>query len=350
MKTEKQSRIMEMKEWIKEQQRRYLNEPRLKELTEVMKQTRVLVRKKEYRKLTELVRRYRKSEDVITQVSCLLSASYLFPTPEKTAETDRSELMEALKDTYFMEKNGSRLMDIRPEEAVPVHRMLAMYTFMQDVYSKENPESKQERPSPQEVRSSVRILDFHRKESDMWELCNLAVHLMPPSRYVALRYGLADDYDRLDRLNRSGPEPAYDEGVILESRLCRNAEKAAESIKDVRLPDFYLERLDGELEILGRIAASPDVVHDILQISPDFLAKYGIDKNVSATERSCQAEKAYRELDARFVRMTGRRPYADELFASIRRKRENSGIENRPRQAQRTILRNPPSKGQKMGI
>ena len=236
------------------------------------------------------------------------------------------------------------------EEAVPVHRMLAMYTFMQDVYSKENPESKQERPSPQEVRSSVRILDFHRKESDMWELCNLAVHLMPPSRYVALRYGLADDYDRLDRLNRSGPESAYDEGVILESRLCRNAEKAAESIKDVRLPDFYLERLDGELEILGRIAASPDVVHDILQISPDFLAKYGIDKNVSATERSCQAEKAYRELDARFVRMTGRRPYADELFASIRRKRENSGIENRPRQAQRTILRNPPSKGRKMGI
>ena len=216
MKTEKQSRIMEMKEWIKEQQRRYLDEPRLKELTEVMKQTRVLVRKKEYRKLSELVRRYRKSEDVITQVSCLLSASYLFPTPEKTAETDRSELMEALKDTYFMEKNGSRLMDIRPEEAVPVHRMLAMYTFMQDVYSKENPESKQERPSPQEVRSSVRILDFHRKESDMWELCNLAVHLMPPSRYVALRYGLADDYDRLDRLNRSGPEPAYDEGVILD--------------------------------------------------------------------------------------------------------------------------------------
>ena len=38
------------------------------------------------------------------------------------------------------------------------------------------------------------------------------VHLMPPSRYVALRYGLADDYDRLDRLNRSGPESAYDEG------------------------------------------------------------------------------------------------------------------------------------------
>ena len=59
---------MGMEEWIKEQQRRYLDEPRLKELTEVMKQIRKFVREKEYRKLTELVRRYRKSEDVITKL------------------------------------------------------------------------------------------------------------------------------------------------------------------------------------------------------------------------------------------------------------------------------------------
>ena len=39
--------------------------------------------------------------------------------------------------------------------------------------------------------------------------------------------------------------------VALESRLCRNAEKAAESIGDVRLPDFYLEKLNEELENLG---------------------------------------------------------------------------------------------------
>ena len=308
---------MGMEEWIKEQQRRYLDEPRLKELTEVMKQIRKFVREKEYRKLTELVRRYRKSEDVITQVACLLSNSHLFPTPEKTVETDR---------------------------------MLAMHTFMRDAYLKVYPESKQERPSPEEVRSSVRILDFHRKESDVWELCNLAVYLMPPSRYVALRYGLADDYDRLDRLHRSGPEPAYDEGVALESRLCRNAEKAAESIGDVRLPDFYLEKLNGELENLGRIAASPDAVHDILHISPDFLTKYGIDKNASATERSCQAEKAYRELDARFVRMTGRRPYADEFFAFLRHGKEKVAEVDRPRPVHKPILRNPPSKGRKMGI
>ena len=99
---------MGMEEWIKEQQRRYLDEPRLKELTEVMKQTRVLVRKKEYRKLTELVRRYRKSEDVITQVSCLLSASYLFPTPEKTVETEsEDEFAQSANAVKAMKQEGA---------------------------------------------------------------------------------------------------------------------------------------------------------------------------------------------------------------------------------------------------
>ena len=175
---------------------------------------------------------------------------------------------------------------------------------------------------------------------------------MPPSRYVALRYGLADDYDRLDRLHRSGPEPAYDEGVALESRLCRNAEKAAESIGEMSVCRIsVLEKLNGELEKFGDgLRASPDAVHDILHISPDFLTKYGIDKNASATERSCQAEKAYRELDARFVRMTGRRPYADEFFAFLRHGKEKVAEVDRPRPVHKPILRNPPSKGRKMGI
>ena len=67
--------------------------------------------------------RYRKSEDVITQVACLLSNSHLFPTPEKTVETDRAELMTALKNTYFMEKNGCWLADVNPEKADSVHGM-----------------------------------------------------------------------------------------------------------------------------------------------------------------------------------------------------------------------------------
>lgn len=48
--------------------------------------------------------------------------------------------------------------------------------------------------------------------------------------------------------------------------------------------------------------------------------------------------------------MTGRRPYADELFASLKRKTEDVAKENRPKQSHRTILRNPLSKGRKMGL
>lgn len=110
----------------------------------------------------------------------------------------------------------------------------------------------------------------------------------------------------------------------------------------------YLDKLNGELETLGRIAASPDAVHDILHIRLDFLVKYGIDKGTSSKELSCQAEKACRELDARFVKMTGSKPYADELFASIRRKTEDIAKENLPKQRHKVILRKPPSKGRKL--
>lgn len=115
-------------------------------------------------------------------------------------------------------------------------------------------------------------------------------------------------------------------------------------------PAPYLDKMNEELEKLGQIAALPDSVHDILHITPAFLVKYGIDKNASATERSCQAEKAYRALDARFVKMTGRRPYADELFASLRQRKEKTPEAKRPKQVHKPILRNSPSKGRKMGL
>ena len=120
----------------------------------------------------------------------------------------------------------------------------------------------------------------------------------------------------------------------------------------VSVPYAYklIRKMNEELEKLGQIAALPDSVHDILHITPAFLVKYGIDKNASATERSCQAEKAYRALDARFVKMTGRRPYADELFASLRQRKEKTPEAKRQKQGHKPILRNSPSKGRKMGL
>ena len=176
-------------------------------------------------------------------------------------------------------------------------------------------------------------------------------------KHIRDHYGLTEDYQLYHQLN------AMDAGeyrqkrlhgevsdvLEIDARLTHRAEELFERLCP-RPPVEYLDKLNEELEKLGRIAASPDTVHDILHIRPDFLVKYGIDKNASTTERSCQAEKAYRELDARFVRMTGRRPYADELFASIRHRKEDMAKEKTPKQPNRAILRNPPSKGRKMGL
>ena len=176
-------------------------------------------------------------------------------------------------------------------------------------------------------------------------------------KHIRDHYGLTEDYQLYHQLN------AMDAGeyrqkrlhgevsdvLEIDARLTHRAEELFERLCPLP-PVEYLDKLNEELEKLGRIAASPDTVHDILNIRPDFLVKYGIDKNASATERSCQAEKAYRELDARFVRMTGRRPYADKLFASIRHRKEDMAKEKIQKQPNKAILRNPPSKGRKMGL
>ena len=170
-------------------------------------------------------------------------------------------------------------------------------------------------------------------------------------------YGFSEDYrlyhqledmdsDVYNRKREAGEVPDI---LEVDARLTHAVEKVFETVCP-HPPAEYLDKLNEDLQKLGQIAAMPDTVHDILHISPAFLVRYGIDKKDSPEECSRQAEKAYRELDARFVRMTGRRPYADELFASLKRKTEDVAKENRPKQSHRTILRNPLSKGRKMGL
>ncbi|MCM1331580.1 MAG: hypothetical protein NC248_03110 [Bacteroides sp.] len=170
-------------------------------------------------------------------------------------------------------------------------------------------------------------------------------------------YGFTEDYrlfhqleemdtGMYDRKREAGEVPDI---LEVDARLTHRAEELFERLCP-HPPVEYLDKMNRELENLGRIAASPDAVHDILHIHPDFLVKYGIDKNASATERACRAEKAYRELDARFVKMTGRRPYADEFFASIRQRKEKTQEAKRPGPVHKPVFRNPPSKKRKMGL
>lgn len=170
-------------------------------------------------------------------------------------------------------------------------------------------------------------------------------------------FGFTEDYRLIHQLEEMEPAEyrqkrqtgEVPDVLEVDARLTRTVEKVFEGLCG-KPPAPYLDKMNEELEKLGQVAALPESVHDIIHISPAFLVKYGIDKTASNSERSCQAEKAYRELDARFVKMTGRRPYADELFASIRQGKEKTPEAKRPKQVHKPILRNPPSKGQKMGL
>ena len=141
-------------------------------------------------------------------------------------------------------------------------------------------------------------------------------------------YGFSEDYRLFHQLEGMDSDVYYrkrETGEVpdileVDARLTRAVEAVFESVCR-RPPDPYLDRLNGELERLGRIAARPDSVHDIIHVTPSFLAKYGIDKESPAEVICRQAEKAYRELDTRFVKMTGRRPYAGEFFRYLRNER-----------------------------
>lgn len=168
-------------------------------------------------------------------------------------------------------------------------------------------------------------------------------------------FGLTEDYRLYHQLEDMDPaiyrqkRAAGEIPDVLEvdARLTRAVEKIFESICE-HPPVPYLNKLNDELEKLGQIAHLPDNVHDIIHIRPDFLAKYGIDRKASSEECSAKAEKAYRELDARFVKMTGRRPYADELFNGMK-KRQSDSSEERPSRKQH-IRQKPKSRGRKMGL
>ena len=70
---------------------------------------------------------------------------------------------------------------------------------------------------------------------------------------------------------------------------------------------------------MGWLARFPERIDDS-RINRQLLDKYGILPGISPAKQYGQVEKAFRELDARLVRMTGRQPYADNLFKSLRQK------------------------------
>lgn len=340
---------MKFTEWIKKRVSGRLREPDYRELQEIVKKAGRLAGVYNHGELAKLIRQYSHSERVIEQVALMIAKSEPFDSPGATGNRYSIDMMDALNVTGFMKKHAASLSDIAPEDSGPVHGMLAMHTFMRDAYQKAFPNITRETLPPKEVDAAIRILDHQRKNRDVLELCELASYGMMPSTYVKMRYGIEDKcrtYEWLEgyMMDRGDCDMEYDvrmNATRIAAEMHTAAEKAVEGIPGIRLPDFYLEELDHELEKLGRIAMSPECMED-LTIGCDsvFLARYGIDRNASREEQSAQAKEAYRELDGRLVRATGRRPYAGEFQNSL--KKDNRQDRGHGRQEHRRHIRNPP--------
>lgn len=152
----------------------------------------------------------------------------------------------------------------------------------------------------------------------LYDYLTMGVEIPEPIRK---HFGFDRDYLLYERLNgmdydeyvRRWREGGFPDVLDVNARLINAVERAFESICH-HPPKLYIDRLDKELKELGRIAAWPASVHELCYVRSPFLAKYGIEKGSPADVICRQAEKAYRELDARCVNMTGRRPYADDFF------------------------------------
>ena len=293
-----------------------------------------LLRERNIRSITDLVRRHRKSDLTIAGIGLTMNTatSRFLRTPENAAEKDMLELMEALRRTSFAKKIGRRLADIPADTAHSLHGLLAMHTFLLDAYLEQHPDSKLRQPPMAEVQAAAHIIDRQFRAETFRELRHLAETSgrYTPSCYVVRLYDWDTDTGRLQEMRGrlDGPACADDPQQVqqlreriwkAENRMVREAERILESDPEIPLQQTYIEKLDAELQTLGWLARFPERIDDN-RINRQLLDKYRILPGISPAEQYGQVEKAFRELDERLVRMTGRQPYADDLFESLRQK------------------------------
>ncbi|WP_416999320.1 hypothetical protein [Alistipes finegoldii] len=293
-----------------------------------------LLRERDINSVTDLVRRHRKSDLTIAGIRLTMNTatSRFLRTPEDAAGKDMLELMDALRRTSFAKKIGRRLADVPADTAHSLHGLLAMHTFLLDAYLEQHPDSKLRQPPMDEVQAAAHIVDRQFRAETFRELRHLAETRgrYMPSCYVVRLYDWDADMGRLQKMRGRLDGPACPEAPQqvqqlrkriwkAENRMVREAERILESDPEISLRQTYIEKLDAELQTLGWLARFPERIDDS-RINRQLLDKYRILPGISPAEQYGQVEKAFRELDARLVRMTGRQSYADDLFESLRQK------------------------------
>lgn len=293
-----------------------------------------LLRERDIRSITDLVRRHRKPDLTIAGIGLTMNTaiSRFLRTPEDAAGKDVLALMDALRRTSFAKKIGRRLADVPADTAHSLHGLLSMHTFLLDAYLEQHPDSKLRQPPMAEVQAAAHIIDRQFRAETFRELRHLAETSgrYMPSCYIVHLYDWDADMGRLQKIRERLDSPACPDDPQqvqqlreriwkAENRMVREAERILESDPEIPLRQTYIEKLDAELQTLGWLARFPERIDDS-RINRQLLDKYGIRPGISPAEQYGQVEKAFRELDARLVRMTGRQSYADDLFESLRRK------------------------------
>ena len=293
-----------------------------------------LLRERDISSIADLVRRHRKSNLTIAGIGLTMNTatSRFLKTPEDAAGKDMLELMDALCRTPFAKKIGRRLADVPADTAHSLHGLLAMHTFLLDAYLEQHPDSKLRQPPMAEVQAAAHIIDRQFRAETFRELRHLTETSgrYMPSCYVVRLYDWDTDMGRLQEMRGrlDGPACPDDPQQVqqlreriwkTENRMVREAERILEGDQEIPLRQTYIEKLDAELQTLGWLARFPERIDDN-RINRQLLDKYRILPGISPAEQYGQVEKAFRELDERLVRMTGRQPYADDLFESLRQK------------------------------
>lgn len=292
-----------------------------------------LLRERDICSVTDLVRRHRKSNLTIAEIGdrIYIARPYFLRTPEDAAGKDTLELIETLRRTPFAKKIGHRLADVPPNTSCLLHGLLAMHSFLLDAYLEQHPDSRLRQPPMDEVQAAAHIIDRQFRTETFRELHFLTETngRYTPSYYVARFYDWDVDMERLQKMRERLDSPACPDDPQqvkqlreqiwkAEKLLVREAEEILESDPEIPLRHTYIEKLDAELQTLGWLARFPEKVDS--PYTNRLLDKYDLEPDIPRKERLRQIEKAFRELDARLVRVTGRQPYANDLFESLRQK------------------------------
>ena len=320
-----------------------------------------LLRERDIRSMTDLVRRHRKSDLTIAGIGLTMNTATdcFLRTPEDAAGKDMLELMEALRRTSVVRKNGPRLQDAPAGTANPVYGILAMHTVLLDTLQIVDFNAARPRPSDAEVQAAVGILKNQYESDIMHRLCHFVEGGYLPPFYIAGIYNWQAELDMLSemRTQMRGPECPKDPQQLqqlrvniwqLENRMSKEAEQVLEKM-DPPLPGTYIEKLDTELQTLGWLARFPERIDDS-RMNLQLLDKYDIRRGAPRKDQCRQVEDAFRELDGRLSRLTGRQPYADDLFQSLKRKEAKVQKPSSPKRRQKAdVVPKPDSPAQTQG-